>query len=169
VTVFDGSIEVRTRSRTSRLRAGEGAEVDDRGVYDLVSNSNDGADDFERWFRKRAERRGGSGSRYLDRRLSYYGDDLDDHGNWVFVTGIGWSWHPYVEAGWRPYYRGRWYSSRSGCLTWVSYDPFGWLPYHYGRWAYDPFYGWVWVPGSGYSPAWVYWWYSPGYVGWAPA
>jgi len=22
----------------------------------------------------------------------------------------------------------------------------GWAPFHYGRWAYDPFYGWMWVP-----------------------
>ena len=35
--------------------------------------------------------------------------------------------------------------------------------------AYDPGYGWVWLPGAGYSPAWVYWMYSPSYVGWAPA
>jgi hypothetical protein len=54
-------------------------------------------------------------------------------------------------------------------LIWASYEPWGWVPYHYGRWAFDPFYGWVWLPGTGYSPAWVYWMYSPEYVGWAPA
>ena len=43
------------------------------------------------------------------------------------------------------------------------------MPYHYGRWAYDPLYGWFWLPGAAYSPAWVYWMYSPGYIGWAPA
>lgn len=169
VTVFDGSIEIRTRARATRLREGEGAEVDDRGVYDLADQVVASADDFERWFIKRAERRDGRSSRYLDRRLGYWSDDLDDHGNWVNIHGIGWSWRPYVAVGWRPYHHGYWYTSRSGCLTWVSYDPFGWLPYHYGRWAYDPFHGWIWVPGYGYSPAWVYWWYSPGYVGWAPA
>lgn len=169
VLVLDGSIEVRTRNRATRLRSGEGAEVDDRGVYDLISDSRTGTDDFERWFLKRAERRDGGNHRYLDRRLGYWADDLDDNGRWVQVTGIGWSWRPHVGAGWRPYYHGEWISSRTGCLTWVSYDPFGWVPYHYGRWAHDPFHGWVWVPGYGYSPAWVYWWYSPGFVGWAPA
>src|SRR5205085_236123 len=44
-----------------------------------------------------------------------------------------------------------------------------WVPYHYGRWAYDAFYGWVWMPGNGYSPAWVYWSYGSNYVGWAPS
>lgn len=169
VSVFGGALEVRTRERSTRLRSGEGAEVDDRGLYDLVSDSRSSADDFERWFIRRAERRDGKSHRYLDRRLAYYGDDLDDHGTWINVAGIGWSWRPFVAAGWRPYHNGYWHNSRYGCLTWVSYDPFGWTPYHYGRWAYDSFHGWVWVPGSGYSPAWVYWWYGPSYVGWAPA
>lgn len=167
VIVFEGSIEVRTPSRASRLRAGESASVDERGAYDLIGDQRNAADDFERWFLKRAERYGNYTSKYMDRRLSYWADDLDDHGRWVFVTGIGWSWRPYVATGWRPYYHGYW-ANRRGCLTWVSYDPWGWGTYHYGRWAHDPFHGWVWVPGYGYSPAWVYWWYGPSYVGWAP-
>ncbi len=167
VIVFDGSLEVRTPSRSSRLRAGEAASVNDRGVYDLIGDQRYSADDFGRWFLKRAERYGTYTSKYMDRRLSYWADDLDDHGRWVFVTGIGWSWRPYVAAGWRPYYHGYW-ANRRGALTWVSYDPWGWGTYHYGRWAYDPFNGWVWVPGYGYSPAWVYWWYGSNHIGWAP-
>ncbi|HEX7152369.1 MAG TPA: DUF6600 domain-containing protein [Thermoanaerobaculia bacterium] len=169
VSVFEGSIEVRTPSRTTRLRDGEMASVDDRGLYDVVSDNLDSADDFERWFLKRADRYDKRESKYLDSRFAYYDDELNDHGRWVFLTGIGWSWRPYVSAGWRPYYNGYWGHSRWGSLTWISYEPWGWLPYHYGRWAYDPGYGWLWVPGSGYSPAWVYWMYGPGYIGWAPA
>lgn len=169
VVVFDGSIEIRTRQRATRLRRGESASIDDRGVYDLAGDQSLAADDFERWFLKRAERFDNYNNRYVDRRLGYWTDDLDDHGRWVFVTGIGWSWRPTVSVGWRPYYNGYWYHGRNNCLTWVSYDPWGWGTYHYGRWAYDTNYGWVWVPGYGYSPAWVYWWYGSGYVGWAPA
>ena len=169
VTVFDGSVEVRTPARTTRLREGESASVDNDGVFDLIGDQRASADDFERWFLKRAERYGTYDNRYLDRRLSYWSDDLDTHGRWVFATGIGWSWRPYVSVGWRPYYNGYWFTSRTGCLTWVSYDPWGWAPYHYGRWAHDPGFGWVWVPGYSYSPAWVYWMYGSGYVGWAPA
>jgi hypothetical protein len=168
VTVFDGSIEVRTPNRATRLRAGESASVDDRGAYDLIGDQRSSADEFERWFLNRAQRFGSYNSRYMDRRLSYWSDDLDEHGRWVNVSGIGWSWRPMVSVGWRPYYNGYWHS-RNGCLTWVSYDPWGWGTYHYGRWAYDSGYGWVWVPGYGYSPAWVYWTYGSGFVGWAPA
>src|SRR5947209_70870 len=50
VRVFDGSIEVRTPSRTTRVRAGEEGRLDDHGLYDLVSIGRGGADDFERWF-----------------------------------------------------------------------------------------------------------------------
>jgi hypothetical protein len=169
VTVFDGTLEVRTPTRATRLRAGESATIDQDGVYDLTGDQRDSSDDFERWFLKRAERFGSFNSRYVDRRLGYWTDDLDEYGSWVMVNGIGWSWRPFVSAGWRPYYHGYWHHSRGGCLTWVSYDPWGWGPYHYGRWAFDPGYGWVWVPGYGYSPAWVYWMYGSGYVGWAPS
>ncbi|HEY0141541.1 MAG TPA: FecR family protein [Thermoanaerobaculia bacterium] len=169
VNVFDGAVEIRTPNRTTRLRAGETATVDDRGVYDLVNDALDAADDFERWFLRRAERFDRSNDRYIaDRRLSYWADDLDTHGRWVSVGGMGYAWRPYVAAGWRPYFHGYW-SHRYGGLTWVSYDPWGWVPYHYGRWAFDPGFGWVWFPGRGYSPAWVYWMYGDSYVGWAPA
>jgi hypothetical protein len=169
VTVFDGSVEVRTPDRSTRLRSGESATIDEGGVFELTGDQRTSADDFERWFLKRAERFGSFNSRYVDRRLGYWTDDLDEHGRWVMVSGIGWSWRPFVSVGWRPYHHGYWHHSRGGNLTWVSYDPWGWGPYHYGRWAYDPGYGWVWVPGYGYSPAWVYWMYGPSYVGWAPA
>jgi hypothetical protein len=169
VTVFDGNVEVRTPTRATRLRSGESATIDGDGVFDLAGDQRDSADDFERWFLKRAERFGSFNSRHVDRRLGYWTDDLDEYGRWVMVSGIGWSWRPMVSVGWRPYHHGYWHHSRGGSLTWVSYDPWGWGPYHYGRWAFDPGFGWVWVPGYGYSPAWVYWMYGPGYVGWAPS
>lgn len=168
VTVFDGSIEVRTPLKTTRLRSGETATIDDRGLYDLVGDQTGSADDFERWFLKRAERFENYDNRYVDRRLGYWADDLNDYGRWVHLNGVGWTWRPYVSATWRPYYNGYWHHGR-GALTWVSYDPWGWGTYHYGRWAWDPVFGWYWVPGYGYSPAWVYWTYGPSYIGWAPA
>lgn len=169
VTVFDGNVEVRTPQRSTRLREGESVSIDGDGIYELTGDQRESADDFERWFLKRAERFGSYNSRYVDRRLGYWTDDLDAYGSWVMVNGIGWTWRPFVAAGWRPYYHGYWQHSRGGSLVWVSYDPWGWGPYHYGRWAFDPGYGWVWVPGYGYAPAWVYWMYGPGYVGWAPS
>lgn len=169
LSVFDGPVEVRTPSRTSRVRSGESANVDDRGLYDLVSDQRSAADDFERWFLQRTEKYGNANSRYLDRSLAYYDEDLSRNGSWTFISGFGWGWRPFVGASWRPYYYGQWSYGPSGSLTWVSYEPWGWVPYHYGRWSYDPVYGWFWLPGSAYSPAWVYWMYSPGYIGWAPS
>ena len=169
VAVFDGAVEVRTPERTTRLRSGEQAEVDQDGMYETASYSRHSADDFERWFLRRAERYGSYESRYLDRSLAYYDDELSRNGSWVHIGAYGWAWRPTVGAGWRPYYNGYWMRGRSGCLTWVSYEPWGWVPYHYGRWSYDPFYGWFWLPGLGYAPAWVYWWYGNGYMGWAPS
>src|SRR5512133_478309 len=67
---------------------------------------------------------------------------LSPYGEWVSVGAYGQVWRPRVAAGWRPYYQ--------------------------GRWAYDDFYGWVWVPGYQWAPAWVSWRYSGDVVGWAP-
>jgi len=168
VTVLDGSIEVRTPTRTTRIREGEEARVDDQGIYDLASNRAT-TDDFERWFLRRSERYRTASSRYLDRSLAYSEDELSAYGSWQFVAGYNsWAWRPRVAAGWRPYYYGSWHHGPGGCLVWASFEPWGWVPYHYGRWAYDPGYGWIWLPGVGYAPAWVYWMYGPSYIGWAP-
>ena len=170
VTVFDGEVEVRTPAKTSRIREGEEGRVDDQGLYGLVSSQRGTADEFERWFIRRSERYGRGTSRYLDRSLAYSDYDLQQYGIWTYVSSLGtWGWRPYVGVGWRPYYYGSWGYGPGGCLTWISTEPWGWVPYHYGRWGYDPVFGWVWLPGYTYSPAWVYWAYGPGYFGWAPA
>ena len=128
VTVFDGSIEVRTPDRKTRLRRGEGAQIDDRGDFDLTGSATLSADDFERWFLRRTERYGAKSGRYLDRSLAYYEDELSRHGSWVNIGTYGWAWRPTVAAGWRPYYHGQWGQGRNGHLTWVSYEPWGWSP-----------------------------------------
>ena len=168
VSVFDGTMEVRTPARTTRIREGEEAHVDDEGIYDLVSARNS-ADEFERWFVQRASRYTTATGRYLDRSLAYSEADLGSNGSWYFAANFGgWCWRPHVTAGWRPYNNGYWRHSPGGVLVWVSYDPWGWVPYHYGRWAFESAYGWVWLPGASYAPAWVYWMYGPSYIGWAP-
>ncbi len=169
VTVFAGSIEVRTPKRATRVHRGEEARVDDQGIYDLV-NAPNGSDEFERWFTRRSDRYGSPSSRYLDHSLAYSDSDLSDNGSWVYASEYGgYGWRPRVATGWRPYYYGSWGYGPGGCLTWISSEPWGWVPYHYGRWAYDVGYGWLWLPGYTYAPAWVYWAYGPGYVGWAPS
>ena len=93
---------------------------------------------------------------------------LSPYGNWVSVPRYGNVWYPTgVGPHWRPYTDGRWVWSDYG-WTWVSYEPWGWAPYHYGRWIFLDYYGWVWIPGNIWAPAWVTWYTSPGYIGWAP-
>lgn len=171
ISVFEGTVEVRTEHDSERIRAGEQAKVDEEGIYADASLARDGTTEFERWFLRRADRydrRGGS--RYLNNRFSYYESELGGYGSWIYVSDYDtWAWRPTVSVGWRPYYYGRWVYGRGGSLVWVSDEPWGWMPYHYGRWTYNVLYGWVWMPGYGYSPAWVYWAYGPSYVGWIPS
>ena len=84
-------------------------------------------------------------------------DDLDDYGDWQYVSNYGYCWHPRVYTGWAPYESGYWTTDYPYGLTWVSNEPWGYAPYHYGRWAYASN-EWFWVPGSisaypTYSPA----------------
>ncbi len=92
---------------------------------------------------------------------------LSPYGSWERSRDYGWIWRPRVDAGWRPYYRGRWIWTDAG-WTWTSGEPWAWATYHYGRWAWDPAAGWFWVPGYEWAPAWVTWRYGAGVIGWAP-
>jgi hypothetical protein len=170
VTVFEGTIEVRTRQGSVVLRDRERAKVDLTGVYsrnELVSN---GATEFEQWFIRRASRYSENEGRYLEGSLAYAEADLSENGRWVYVSEYsGYAWRPFVAVGWRPYYNGYWHVGWGGSLVWVGYEPWGWVTYHYGRWSHHPYYGWVWLPGYTYSPAWVYWAWGPSWVGWVPA
>ncbi|HET6922316.1 MAG TPA: DUF6600 domain-containing protein [Anaeromyxobacteraceae bacterium] len=92
---------------------------------------------------------------------------LSPYGQWLTVGAYGPVWRPNVAAGWRPYHHGRWVWTDEGWL-WVSDEPWGWGPYHYGRWFFDASYGWLWMPGYQWAPAWVSWRYSGDVIGWAP-
>jgi hypothetical protein len=100
--------------------------------------------------------------------FSVFHESLAPHGTWVSVGSYGECWYPSgLSAGWQPYSNGEWIYTDYG-WTWVSYDPWGDYPFHYGTWVFEGAYGWVWVPGYVWAPAWVTWSYSDAYVGWAP-
>jgi hypothetical protein len=100
--------------------------------------------------------------------VDFFYDSLAPHGRWIASAEFGYVWRPaYVGGGWRPYWDGRWIYTDYG-WTFFSDEPWGWATYHYGRWYFDPYYGWVWVPGYEWAPAWVVFHYGPGWVGWAP-
>ena len=113
-----------------------------------------------------AEIHAGPGGTTVD--VGYFYDDLASEGNWVQSPSYGWVWSPRsVASDWRPYRDGNWVWSDQG-WTWVSNEPYGWATYHYGRWYDDPQFGWAWVPGNDWAPAWVSWQEGGDYIGWAP-
>ncbi|MEA2691057.1 MAG: hypothetical protein QOJ16_444 [Acidobacteriota bacterium] len=109
---------------------------------------------------------GPSGGSAVD--LGFFYDDLAAYGSWVQRPSYGWVWTPsQASSSWRPYQEGHWVETDEG-WTWISDEPYGWATYHYGRWYQDPEYGWEWVPGNEWAPAWVSWQEGGDYVGWAP-
>ena len=82
----------------------------------------------------------------------------DPYGEWLWSDLYGYVWRPYrsQDEGWRPYLLGHWVAM-SGRQFWVPDEPWGWVPYHLGLWHWDKKYGWVWLPGSAFAPAWVSW------------
>jgi hypothetical protein len=112
-----------------------------------------------------------------------YGADLDDmndmdfntmynyldlYGNWIHLAPYGYVWTPRnMGYRWQPYRDGHWVFTDDG-WTWISHEEWGSIPFHYGRWGYDNYFGWFWVPGTVWGPAWVSWRWNDQYVGWAP-
>ena len=102
--------------------------------------------------------------------LNFFYDNLTPYGTWLDVADYGYCFQPNVavnNSSWRPYADGYWAYTDAG-WTWVSYEDFGWATYHYGRWSHLVDYGWVWVPGYEWGPAWVSWRTGGDYIGWAP-
>lgn len=105
-----------------------------------------------------------------DVSLNFFYDNLSAQGNWIEVGDYGYCFQPNVavsNSDWRPYSDGYWAYTDVG-WTWVSYEDFGWATYHYGRWTNLENYGWLWVPGYEWGPAWVSWRTGGDYIGWAP-
>jgi hypothetical protein len=106
------------------------------------------------------------GGEYISDQEFY--DDLEPDGTWVNDPQYGNVWIPNVEEDFRPYAtRGHWVMTDYG-NTWVSDYRWGWATFHYGRWRFDDYYGWEWIPGHEWAPAWVNWRHGGGYYGWAP-
>ncbi|MCA1828779.1 MAG: DUF6600 domain-containing protein [Myxococcales bacterium] len=96
-----------------------------------------------------------------------FDQELAPYGHWVVTPEYGRVWVPSVSGDWQPYSDGRWVDSPSG-WTFVSYVPWGNVVFHYGRWGWGPRFGWYWVPGFQWAPAWVSWRWMNGYACWSP-
>ena len=170
VYVLSGEVEVAGRGGRAVVRAGQYAFV--LGADEIaVENHDPPRDRFTRFVDERRDQRSeGGAATWVSSDYDYESSlaAFDENGSWVYTsTSDRWCWRPNVAPDWRPYTYGYWRWTPCG-LTWVSYEPWGWLPYHYGSWSWESAFGWVWMPGSAYAPAWVYWSYSPSYVGWCP-
>jgi hypothetical protein len=103
--------------------------------------------------------------------LNYFQSQLAPYGNWVDVPPYGPVWRPNIavaDPGWRPYFNGGFWQYTETGWYWQSEFPYGDIVFHYGRWMMDIRYGWVWVPGYEWAPAWVSWRQTDAYAGWAP-
>jgi len=172
VVVRAGSVEVRSPLGSYTVRAGNYLLA--HGQEDPeIARGNFSHDRFDSWAADRLavtyESPQNASSQYVGEE--YAGDvaSLDGYGNWDYnSTYSSYVWRPTVGAGWSPYSAGSWYYTPVG-LTWWSSDPWGWYPNHYGNWFFDAGWNsWCWSPGFIYSPAWVYWGFTPSYVGWCP-
>jgi hypothetical protein len=122
---------------------------------------------------------GGSPQEDVDpRALTEFRGELAPYGRWVEHRRYGTLWVPHrsvVGAQFSPYVsHGFWGRDARGQWIWVSDLPFGHVVFHYGRWIQVEPWGWAWVPGAVYAPAWVVWRVprrsdTVAYVGWAPA
>ena len=166
VVVRRGTAEVVTERGSDVVHADEEAVIDGDRYAGAEVREAGAFDTLERWARRMDDDYAAADLRYVDDNLRYEAAPLTRYGSWVEVDGSPY-WRPRVAAGWRPYFDGRWIYTPAG-LTWLSAEPWGWVPYHYGSWDYLPAYGWVWQPGYVWSPAWVYWYWGPSYVGWCP-
>ncbi len=96
---------------------------------------------------------------------------LAPYGQWVEEPTYGTVWVPNqaeVGVNFSPYLTGGHWNNTSEGYYWASDYNWGWAPFHYGRWLWSDGYGWVWIAGASYSPAWVDWRYGGGYIGWGP-
>ncbi|HVN76481.1 MAG TPA: DUF6600 domain-containing protein [Thermoanaerobaculaceae bacterium] len=168
VQAHSGFAELPAGLGSDILRAGEEAVIGppENGIQ--RASISDVSDDFWTWVQERRHVPTGPTAQYVGARDTGRAAVLDAYGDWVYVpTFSSWMWQPRVSVGWVPYSYGRWYWTPVG-WSWISYEPWGWYPFHYGSWYFDASFGWVWGFDSIWGPAWVDWFYSPGYVGWCP-
>ena len=149
LAVRQGRAEIAFQATASELQSGHSMTVNETSAGSVTETRKGApADAFDRWAVDRDKYlRRSRPYRYLSRDI-YGADMLDDHGEWRYVSGVGYSWFPYVTTAWVPYRQGRWIWVDYYGWTWVGSEPWGWAPYHWGRWYRHTRYGWGWYPGA---------------------
>src|SRR5437867_253666 len=173
--VRKGVLDVANNSFSRRVETGELLHVTAGEKSTQALSRYEERDEWDEWNdRRNADLLAFESRKYLPADANVGVRELDRYGRWVVVEDYGPAWVPlYVDAGWSPYWDGRWCYRPYWGWTWVSYEPWGWLPYHYGRWYYTTGFGWAWIPGASFgfhfwSPGLVRFYQGPGWVSWAP-
>jgi len=171
VRVHTGRLTFSNEINRAIIRAGERLTVySSQDQLDRVRSFNTyDSDEFDSWCDRYLSVKHGESYAHVPAEIRYYSDELDGSGDWTYVDDCAsWCWRPRgLEADWRPYWNGRW-GCYPGGMTWVSYEPWGYLTHHYGRWGWRGGFGWYWIPGVYFAPAWVAWQTEDAYFGWAP-
>jgi len=169
LSTYEGVAEIASEGGSVLVRSGQRSVARGAQRPEAPFDFNTAhADDFIRWSDERDRRLARSRPiEGLPAEVGAYASEMDDYGYWQHDATYGNVWYPVVGAGWAPYTYGRWWYTPSFGYTWCSYEPWGWAPYHYGRWGFNN-YGWFWIPGRHWGPAWVSWAVGPSWVGWCP-
>ena len=94
---------------------------------------------------------------------------LTKYGRFMQHQRYGEVWAPTVTPqGWHPYMPCNWVNTKKYGWYYDDKTPWGAIVHHYGRWVHDADMGWIWTPGSEFSPGWVVWRTSQEWTGWAP-
>jgi hypothetical protein len=179
VTTLEGTAKVSSGADVAYVDAGYRTHFSPFGEIDTPAIFRERADSLVRWARNQGYLEyfydgdpdyETAVARYGFRGASVrYAYELAAYGTWQYYPVYGsFVWIPRnVPVSWRPYHNGYWRPTPVGYF-WASYEPWGWMPYHYGRWVWATDFGWCWVPGRTFAPAWVSWSTYGNTVGWCP-
>jgi len=171
LSVYNGVAETVSEGESVLVKSGQRCYISPNEYPSEPESFNTASfDDFDEWNYQREETLSVAVSQqYISPEATYYASELESYGAWHYYARYqSYVWRPYyVDNYWIPYTYGRWNWYPCG-WTWISSYSWGWIPFHYGWWDLTPLWGWVWVPGTYWSPAWVYWAAGPHYIGWAP-
>ena len=171
VLVFRGLIEVAGEEGSTMVKDEQHLQLAEGRLSSRPSPFMATAEDgFDKWNNDRdSETTKTLATKYLPSELEDFESELDQYGDWMYLRPYGNVWVPSgMEAGWRPYYNGRWTWLPLSGWTWLPYEPWGWAPFHYGNWGWTTGLNWYWIPSANWGPAWVNWWWDYDYFAWAP-
>lgn len=171
ILVFQGVVEAAGEDGSVLVKKSQRLTVSDGRIVNRPAAFFAGAEDtFDHWNGDRASIINRQlAKRYLSGELEDYQYELDEYGDWTYMSPYGYVWSPRgMAADWRPYSYGRWAWMPMAGWTWIPYEPWGWSTFHYGRWHWGLGIGWYWIPMNVWGPAWVNWWWDYDYFAWAP-